>query len=140
MKAVIQRVKYSAVYVDNQLINEINKGINVLIGFEEGDTEDKIYKMAKKIANLRIFENFSKNVMDINGEILLIPNFTLAGITKKGTKPNFQYAMKRDIAKVFYDKILKELNNYVITKGGIFGADMEVIIKNDGPVSLILEV
>jgi D-tyrosyl-tRNA(Tyr) deacylase len=140
MKAVIQRVNYSAVYVENKLINEINKGINVLIGFEEEDTEEKIYKMAKKIATLRIFDNFSKNVMDIDGEILLIPNFTLAGITKKGTKPNFKYAMKREIAKEFYDTILKELNNYAITKSGIFGANMEIIIKNDGPVSLILEV
>jgi D-tyrosyl-tRNA(Tyr) deacylase len=140
MKAIIQRVNYSAVYVDNKLINEINKGINVLIGFEESDREEKIYKMAKKIATLRIFNNFSKNVMDIDGEILLIPNFTLAGITKKGTKPNFQYAMKRDIAKKFYDTMLKELNNYAITKSGIFGANMEVIIKNNGPVSLILEV
>jgi D-tyrosyl-tRNA(Tyr) deacylase len=140
MKAVIQRVNYSAVYVNNKLINKINKGINVLIGFEEKDEEEKIYKMAKKIANLRIFENFSKNVMDINGEILLIPNFTLAGITKKGTKPNFQYAMKKDIAEKFYDTMLKELNNYIITKSGIFGTNMEVVIKNDGPVSLILEV
>jgi D-tyrosyl-tRNA(Tyr) deacylase len=140
MKAVIQRVNYSAVYVDNKLINEINEGINVLIGFEEGDIEEKIYKMAKKIATLRIFDNFSKNVMDIDGKILLIPNFTLAGITKKGTKPNFQYAMKRDIAKKFYDTMLKELNNYAITKSGVFGANMEVIIKNKGPVSLLLEV
>jgi D-tyrosyl-tRNA(Tyr) deacylase len=140
MKAVIQRVNYSAVYVNNKLINKINKGINVLIGFEEKDEKEKIYKMAKKIANLRIFENFSKNVMDINGEILLIPNFTLAGITKKGTKPNFQYAMKKDIAEKFYDTMLKELNNYIITKSGIFGTNMEVVIKNDGPVSLILEV
>jgi D-tyrosyl-tRNA(Tyr) deacylase len=140
MKAIIQRVNYSVVYVDNNLINEINKGLNVLIGFEQNDDEEKIYKMAKKIANLRIFDNFSKNVTDINGEILLIPNFTLAGITKKGTKPNFQYAMKRENAKIFYDKMLKELNNYGITKNGIFGADMGIVIKNDGPVTLILEV
>jgi D-tyrosyl-tRNA(Tyr) deacylase len=140
MKAIIQRVNYSAVYVENKLINEINKGINVLIGFERDDEEEKIYKMAKKIASLRIFENFSKSVTDIDGEILLIPNFTIAGITKKGTKPNFSYAMKREEAKKLYNKLLKELNNYAITKSGIFGADMEVIIKNDGPVTLIIEV
>jgi D-tyrosyl-tRNA(Tyr) deacylase len=140
MKAIIQRVNYSCVYVNNKLINEINKGINVLIGFEESDTEEKIYKMAKKIANIKIFDNFTKNIMDIDGEILLIPNFTLAGITKKGTKPNFQYAMKRNTAQKYYDTMLKEMNNYTITKSGIFGANMEVIIKNDGPVSLILEV
>jgi D-tyrosyl-tRNA(Tyr) deacylase len=140
MKAIIQKVNYSVVYVDNNLINEINKGLNVLIGFEQNDDEEKIYKMAKKIANLRIFDNFSKSITDIDGEILLIPNFTLAGVTKKGTKPNFQYAMKRENAKIFYDKMLKELNNYVITKNGIFGADMGIVIKNDGPVTLILEV
>lgn len=139
MKAVIQRVKYSSVYVEKKLINEINKGMNILIGFEENDNEEKIYKMAKKISFLRIFDNFTKNIINIDGEILLIPNFTLAGITKKGTKPNFQYAMKKNEASIFYDKMLKELNNYIITKGGIFGAEMEIIIKNDGPISLILE-
>jgi len=114
--------------------------MNILIGFEENDNEEKIYKMAKKISFLRIFDNFTKNIINIDGEILLIPNFTLTGITKKGTKPNFQYAMKKELANIFYDKMLKELNNFVVTKGGIFGADMEVIINNDGPVSLILEV
>jgi D-tyrosyl-tRNA(Tyr) deacylase len=140
MKAVIQRVNDSAVYVNRKLINKINKGLNVLIGFESTDTEEKIYKMAKKIATLRIFENFSKNIMEINGEILLIPNFTIAGVTKKGTKPNFQYAMKKESAQKFYDKMLNELNNYCICKSGKFGAEMNVIIHNEGPISLILEI
>jgi len=141
MKAVIQRVNESKVTVDNKIINEIQKGLCVLIGFEKDDTEEKISKMAKKIAQMRLFgEKFEKSVMDIKGEILLIPNFTIPAITKKGTRPNFQNSMNPIEAKKFYDKMIKELNQYVVTKSGIFGAMMEVDIKNDGPVTIILEV
>jgi len=141
MKAVIQRVKISSVKVENKLINKIEKGLNVLIGFEKEDTEEKIEKMAKKIANMRLFgEKFEKSVIDIKGEILLIPNFTIPAITKKGTRPNFQNSMPPNEAKEFYDKILKKLNSYVPTKSGVFGAMMEVEIVNDGPVTIILEV
>jgi D-tyrosyl-tRNA(Tyr) deacylase len=97
--------------------------------------------MAKKIANMRLFEDkFSKSVIDINGEILLIPNFTVPAITKKGSRPNFQNSMPPSQAKIFFDKMIKELNTYIPTKAGVFGADMEVEIINDGPVSIILEV
>jgi D-tyrosyl-tRNA(Tyr) deacylase len=141
MKAVLQRVKHSSVSVEGRLVNEINKGLNVLIGFEKGDSEEKLKKMAKKIANLRIFgDRFEKSVIDINGEILLIPNFTIPAITKKGTRPNFQNSMSPDEAKKFYDKMVKELNTHVNTKSGIFGAMMDVKIINDGPVTIILEV
>ena len=111
MKAVIQRVNESKVTVDNKIINEIQKGLCVLIGFEKDDTEEKISKMAKKIAQMRLFgEKFEKSVMDINGEILLIPNFTIPAIAKKGTRPNFQNSMNPIEAKKFYDKMIKELN------------------------------
>ncbi|WP_456471212.1 D-aminoacyl-tRNA deacylase [Caminibacter sp.] len=141
MKAVIQRVKYSSVKVDNKLINEINSGLNVLIGFEKEDDEEKITKMAKKIANMRLFgDKFEKSIMDIKGEILLIPNFTIPAITKKGTRPNFQNSMPPTEAREFYDKMLIELNKFVPAKSGIFGAMMEVTIINDGPVTIILEV
>jgi D-tyrosyl-tRNA(Tyr) deacylase len=141
MKAVLQRVKHSSVRVDGKLINEINEGLNVLIGFEKGDSEEKLKKMAKKIASMRLFgDRFDKNVTDINGEILLIPNFTIPAITKKGTRPNFQNSMPPGEAKEFYDKMIEELNGYVKTKFGIFGAMMEIEILNDGPVTLILEV
>ena len=140
MKAVIQRVKYSSVKVEDRLINEINKGLCVLIGFEKEDTEEKIEKMAKKIANMRIFKQFKESVNDINGEVLLIPNFTIPAITKKGTKPNFQNSMNTNEAKIFYDKMLLTLNKFVPTKSGIFGAEMEVTIVNDGPVTIIMEV
>ncbi|WP_457563967.1 D-aminoacyl-tRNA deacylase [Caminibacter pacificus] len=141
MKAVIQRVKKASVSVENKLINQINKGICVLIGFEKKDTEEKLKKMAKKIANLRIFgDRFEKNVIDINGEVLLIPNFTIPAITKKGTRPNFQNSMSPESAKEFYAKMIEELNRYTPTKEGVFAAHMEVEILNDGPVTLILEV
>jgi len=141
MKAVIQRVSKASVEVDNKLVNEINRGFCVLIGFEKDDTEEKLDKMIKKIVNMRLFEEkFSKSILDINGEILLIPNFTIPAITKKGTRPNFQNSMPPNEAKVFYEKMLKKLNEFVNTKGGIFGVDMKVEILNDGPVTIILEV
>jgi len=141
MKAVIQRVKYSSVSVDNNTINEIKTGLNVLIGFEKEDTEEKIKKMAQKIAKLRIFGGrFEKSVIDIKGEILLIPNFTIPAITKKGTRPNFQNSMPPQNAKKFYDKMVKELDTYIPTKEGIFGAMMDIEIINDGPVTIIMEV
>jgi D-tyrosyl-tRNA(Tyr) deacylase len=141
MKAILQRVKKASVKVDNKLINSIDKGICVLIGFEKEDDYQKLQKMAKKILNLRIFgERFEKSVIDVNGEILLIPNFTIPAITKKGTRPNFQNSMAPTQAKEFYDKMLIELNKYITTKSGVFGAYMEVEIINDGPVSIILEV
>ncbi len=141
MKAVIQRVKYSNVKVDNELINEINSGLNVLIGFEKEDNEEKIKKMAKKIANMRLFgDKFEKSVIDIKGEVLLIPNFTIPAITKKGTRPNFQNSMAPNEAKIFYAKMLEELNKFLPTKSGVFGAMMEISIINDGPVTIILEV
>ena len=141
MKAVIQRVIKASVEVDRKLINKIDKGLCVLIGFEKDDTEEKLDKIIKKIVNMRLFEDkFSKSVIDINGEILLIPNFTIPAITKKGTRPNFQNSMPPNEAKIFYEKMLKKLNEFISTKGGIFGADMKVEILNDGPVTIILEV
>jgi len=141
MKAILQRVKKASVSVDGELINSIDKGICVLIGFEKEDNLEKLKKMAKKIANLRIFgDRFDSNVMDVSGEILLIPNFTIPAITKKGTRPNFQNSMTPNEAKEFYDKMIQELNSYIPTKSGVFGAYMEVEIVNDGPVTLILEV
>jgi D-tyrosyl-tRNA(Tyr) deacylase len=140
MRAVIQRVKHSSVKVEDKIVNEIETGLNVLIGFEKDDTEEKIEKMAKKIANMRLFGRFEKSVVDIKGEVLLIPNFTIPAITKKGTRPNFQNSMEPLRAKEFYDKMLIALNNYIPTKGGIFQAHMEVEIINDGPVTIILEV
>ena len=141
MKAVIQRVIKASVEVEGNKINEIKKGLCVLIGFEKGDSEEKLDKMVKKIINMRLFgEKFSKSILDIKGEILLIPNFTIPAITKKGTRPNFQNSMPLNEAKTMYKKMLEKLNKTIITKAGIFGADMKVNLINDGPVTIILEV
>jgi len=141
MKAVIQRVIKASVKVDEKLVNKINGGYCILIGFEKNDNDEKLDKIIKKIVNIRLFEDkFSKSIKDINGEILLIPNFTIPAITKKGTRPNFQNSMNPNEAKIFYEKTLQKLNEFVNTKGGIFGADMKVEIINDGPVTIILEV
>lgn len=141
MKAVIQRVNKASVEVEGKLINKIDKGLCVLIGFEKEDNEEKLHKMVKKIVNMRIFEEkFSKSILDINGEILLIPNFTIPAIIKKGTRPNFQNSMPPKEAKIMYNKMLEELNSLIPTKSGIFGANMQVNIINDGPVTIILEV
>jgi len=141
MKAVIQRVSRASVEVDGTSINQIEKGLCVLIGFEKDDTDEKLEKMVKKIVNMRLFgEKFSKSILDINGEILLIPNFTIPAITKKGTRPNFQNSMQPNEAKIMYNKMLSLLNSFITTKNGIFGADMKVDIVNDGPVTIILEV
>ena len=141
MKAVIQRVSEASVKVDGKIINEIKKGLVVLIGFEKNDNDEKLDKMIKKIINMRLFEDkFSKSIIDIKGEILLIPNFTIPAITKKGTRPNFQNSMPLNEAKTMYKKMLETLNKTIITKAGIFGADMKVNLSNDGPVTIILEV
>ena len=141
MKAVIQRVSKASVEVEGKLINKIDKGLCVLIGFEKEDNEEKLDKMVKKIVTMRIFEEkFSKSVIDINGEILLIPNFTIPAITKKGTRANFKNSMPPNEAKIMYNKMLKKLNSLIPTKNGIFGADMQVNITNEGPVTFILEV
>ena len=141
MKAVIQRVTKANVKVDEKIINEIKNGLIVLVGFEKKDNDEKLDKMIKKIVNMRLFEDkFSKSILDINGEILLIPNFTIPAITKKGTRPNFQNSMPPNEAKQMYEKMLTKMNKILPTKSGIFGADMKVSLVNDGPVTIILEV
>ena len=141
MKAVIQRVIEASVRVNGELINEIKNGLVVLIGFEKDDNEEKLDKMIKKIVNMRLFEDkFSKSIIDIKGEILLIPNFTIPAITKKGTRPNFQNSMPPNEAKKMYKDMLKKMNKILPTKAGIFGADMKVSLINDGPVTIIVEV
>jgi D-tyrosyl-tRNA(Tyr) deacylase len=141
MKAVIQRVKNAAVYTEGKLLSSIQKGYCILIGFEVNDDEEKLKKMIDKIAKIRLFgEKFEKNIQDVKGEILLVSNFTIPAITKKGTKPNFKKSLNSVKAKEFYDKMLIELNKKIPTKSGKFGAMMEVSINNDGPVTVILEV
>ena len=144
MRAVVQRVTYSSVEVDGVIVGEINKGFNVLLGISKEDTEEDMKYIKDKIINLRIFsdENDKMNLslLDIQGELLLISQFTRYGDARKGRRPNFMNALGGEEAKSFYDKfveIMKETGLKVET--GIFGADMKVDIKNDGPVTILLD-
>lgn len=144
MKVVVQRSKKSSVSVDGKMVSVINKGLVLLVGFTEGDTEEKLANMARKIANLRIFDDeagiMNKSILDVGGSVLSISQFTLYGDATKGNRPSYIKAMKGDEAIVLYEKFNAELNKYVETLPGVFGADMEVSITNSGPVTIILEM
>jgi D-tyrosyl-tRNA(Tyr) deacylase len=145
MKVLIQRVKESSVTIDNSMYSSIKKGIMALVGIEKGDTFEQVQKIAKKIVNLRIFpdENDKMNLslIDINGEMLIVSQFTLCGDCKKGTRPSFDKSAPPDIANELYEKFIKEIETYGIhTQHGKFGAMMDVSLINDGPVTFMLEV
>lgn len=143
MKVVVQRSKKSSVSVDGKLVNEIDNGMVLLVSFTQGDTIDNILKMTKKIANLRIFDDengvMNKSILDVGGEILSISQFTLYGDTTKGNRPSYVKALNGEEAIKLYETFNEEMNKYVLTKPGIFGAEMVVNISNDGPVTLIME-
>lgn len=144
MRAVVQRVTYSSVEVNGEIVGEINNGFNVLLGISKDDTEEDMKYIKEKIVNLRVFsdENDKMNLslLDIKGELLLISQFTLYGDARKGRRPNFMNALGGEEAKKFYDKfiyMMKETGLKIET--GIFGADMKVDIRNDGPVTILLD-
>ncbi|VYU05609.1 D-tyrosyl-tRNA(Tyr) deacylase [Clostridium tertium] len=144
MRAVVQRVTSSKVVVDDKVVGEIGKGLNILIGISKEDTEEDLLYLRDKIINLRIFEDendkMNLSLLDIKGEILAISQFTLYGDCRKGRRPNFMEAEGGDRAKTLYDsfvELLKEKDIKVET--GEFGAHMKVDIQNDGPVTLILD-
>ncbi|OMH40359.1 D-aminoacyl-tRNA deacylase [Desulfurobacterium indicum] len=143
MKVVIQRVKEGKVKVNGETVGKIEKGIVVLVGFEKGDIPSFLEKMADKIVNLRIFEDsegkMNLSLKDIKGELLLVPNFTLAADCKKGRRPSFQSSENPEIAKNMFDKFVEICRKQIPVETGIFGAEMEVYILNDGPVTFILD-
>ncbi len=145
MKAVIQRVKNAEVCVDGKEIGRAESGLLVLLGVHNTDNEDLAKLLASKTANLRIFcdenDKMNKSVLDINGEILVISNFTLCADTKKGNRPSFIEAMEPQTADALYNLYCEELINLGIKKvaRGVFGADMKVSLLNDGPVTIILD-
>lgn len=143
MKVVVQRSKKSSVSVEGKLVNEIDNGMVLLVSFTQGDTIDNILKMTKKIANLRIFDDengiMNKSILDAGGEILSISQFTLYGDTTKGNRPSYIKALNGEEAIKLYVTFNEEMNKYVVTKPGIFGAEMMVNISNDGPITLIME-
>ena len=145
MRALIQRVKSGSVEVDNQIISKINQGIVLLIGIEDSDDFDDIDWICKKVSQLRIFDDqgkvMNKSLVDIDGEILIISQFTLHAMTKKGNRPSYIRAAKSDYAKKVYDQFLTLMENKLNKKpyAGVFGADMLVKIENDGPVTIMID-
>ena len=144
MKAVIQRVKHASATIDGKLYSSIGAGLLVFVGVEKGDCEINAEKLADKIARLRIFEdenekmNFS--VSDIQGEILVVSQFTLCGDCRKGTRPSFDKSAPLDTAEYLYEYFVKQINNLNIKcKTGKFRAMMDIELINDGPVTFILE-
>lgn len=144
MKALLQRSKVSKVTIDGKVNGEIDNGLVIFVGFTNGDNEEIINKMIDKIINLRIFEDekglMNLSLLDINGSILSISQFTLYADAKKGRRPSFINALEPNESSKLYDifnKKLKEKNIKVET--GIFGADMKVEIFNDGPVTIMLD-
>ena len=143
MKALIQRVTSSSVEVDGTNVGQINKGLLVFIGIEKLDELSHADKMIKKILSYRVFsdENDKMNlsVSDINGDVLLVPQFTLAADTKNGTRAGFSSAMRPLEAENIYDYMIEKFKTFVNIQSGIFGADMKVSLVNDGPVTFLLE-
>jgi D-tyrosyl-tRNA(Tyr) deacylase len=144
MRAVIQRVSKGSVVVDEKIVGSINKGFVVLLGISESDTTEAVDYMADKIVNLRIFEDedekMNLSLMDIQGELLVISQFTLYGDCRKGRRPNFMSAARPEKAKALYEGFVSRCREMgVKTETGIFQADMKVNIVNDGPVTVIID-
>lgn len=143
MKLVIQRVKDAKVVVDNKLVNKIDKGLLVYLGISVNSKKEDIDKYIKKLVNLRIFsdseDKLNLSVKDINGEILIVSQFTLYANMKKGNRPSFTDAMPGDLAIKFYNEFVSKLKLEINVKEGLFGANMQITYTNDGPVTIVLE-
>lgn len=145
MRTVIQRVQHTSVAIDGAVRSEIGKGLLILVGFEDSDTDKEIVRMAKKIVNMRIFDDdkgvMNRSVLEIGGEILIVSQFTLYASTKKGNRPSYIRAAKPDIAIPLYESFCKEVEMQLgrEVKTGVFGADMKVYLLNDGPVTIIVD-
>lgn len=145
MKAVIQRVTQASVTIENEVVASISNGLLILIGIEEADTQEDVVWLTSKIANLRIFgdENGVMNlsVKDINGEIIVVSQFTLHASTKKGNRPSYIKAAKPDLAIPLYKQFVSQMEVETEKKvqTGQFGADMKVSLLNDGPVTIIID-
>ncbi len=144
MKIVLQRVKESQVVVDNDVVGSIGYGYMALVGFCEDDNEDIVNRMIDKMINLRVFsdqeDKMNLSLLDIDGEVLSISQFTLYADCKKGRRPSFIQAMKPERSSPMYDYFNHQLRQVVRrVETGIFGADMKVSLLNDGPVTIILD-
>lgn len=145
MKVVIQRVQSSQVFVDEQIVGKIGRGLNLLVGISSTDTEAELDWMARKCLELRLFPGaeggrFDCSVQEIGGELLVISQFTLYGDCRKGRRPSFDRAAAPQTAETLYEKFVEKLRaSGLKVETGIFGAMMQVAIENDGPVTLVIE-
>ena len=145
MRTLIQRVKKATVTIDGKLISLINNGLLVFVGIEENDNNEDIAWLTKKIANIRLFDDeagvMNRSVIDIDGEILAVSQFTLMASTKKGNRPSYIKAAKPDISVPLYEQFCNEMEIAVNkpVKRGVFGADMKVELLNDGPVTIFID-
>lgn len=145
MKVVIQRVSQASVTIDSKIVADIQKGLLVLVGIEDADTQEDVNWLVGKIVNIRIFDDanhvMNLSVKDIDGDIIVVSQFTLHASTKKGNRPSYIKASKPEIAIPLYENFVlqleKELGKKVQT--GIFGADMKVLLLNDGPVTIVID-
>lgn len=145
MRVVVQKVKNASVKVSNRLVGEIKNGLVVLVGYESSDNSEDISWMVQKIIKMRIFDNsenkFNFSVLDVNGEILLISQFTLHALVKKGNRPSYIKAADSKKAKKMYDQTISEFETVLKRKisTGMFGANMDVSLVNNGPVTITID-
>ncbi len=145
MRSVIQRVSKASVTINGNKVSEINGGLLILLGIEEADDKNDIEWLTKKIANLRIFNDengvMNKSLLAIDGDAIVVSQFTLHASTKKGNRPSYIYAAKPEIAIPLYEQFIAQLELQLNKKVGTgqFGADMKVALINDGPVTIILD-
>ncbi len=143
MKVVVQRSEKASVTVNNEAVGSIDKGLVVLVGFTYGDNEQDIDYIVKKVINLRIFDDengiMNKSILETDGSILSISQFTLYADASKGRRPSYINALKSDQAIKLYELFNKKLEKYVNVSTGTFGAEMQVSLVNDGPVTIIIE-
>lgn len=147
MRVVVQRVRSSQVTVDGRVVGQIGRGLNLLVGLQESDTEAELDWMARKCLDLRLFpdeasggDRWDKSVRDLGGELLVISQFTLYGDCRKGRRPSFDQAATPAIAESLYERFVQKLRESGLrVETGQFGAMMQVMIENDGPVTLVLE-
>lgn len=145
MKVVIQRVSQSSVTIDSKIVAEIQKGLLILVGIEDSDGQEDIDWLVGKITKIRVFDDenhvMNLSVEDIDGDIIVVSQFTLHASTKKGNRPSYIKAAKPDIAIPLYEKFVKSIELVLAKKvqTGVFGADMKVSLINDGPVTILID-
>lgn len=144
MRAIVQRVNHARLTVEGETVAEIGPGLVVLAGIYADDTERDRTFVAEKTANLRVFQDeagkMNLSVLDVGGEVLLVPNFTVAGSTRKGRRPSFDRAMAPEQSRSEFDRLAADLASHgVPVKTGVFGAHMHVLLENDGPVTLVID-